>query len=54
MTDSQDTQPPALSDRIPVIDVQTLLGPDGRAFLLHDETVYTLRLTRNDKLILTK
>lgn len=54
MTGDQDIHPPALSDRIPVIDVQTLLGPDGRAFLLHDETVYTLRLTRNDKLILTK
>ncbi|MCR9147528.1 MAG: hemin uptake protein HemP [Rhodobacteraceae bacterium] len=54
MTDSPNTQPPPPSDRIPVIDVQTLLGPEGRAFLLHDETVYTLRLTRNDKLILTK
>lgn len=54
MTDRQDTPPRALTDRIPVIEVQTLLGPEGRAFLLHDETVYTLRLTRNDKLILTK
>ncbi len=54
MTDSQDTTATALSGTIPVIDVHTLLGPDGRAFLRHDETVYTLRLTRNDKLILTK
>ena len=54
MTDRADTNTQTLCGATPVVDVHTLLGPDGRAFLRYDGTVYTLRVTRNDKLILTK
>lgn len=40
--------------RIPEIDVRKMLGDDLRAYLRLDEQVYTLRITRNGKLILTK
>jgi hemin uptake protein HemP len=39
---------------VSVIDVRDLLGPDLRAFLRLDDQTYTLRITRNGKLILTK
>jgi len=39
---------------VPVIDVRELLGPDLRAYLRLDDQTYTLRMTRNGKLILTK
>jgi hemin uptake protein HemP len=35
-------------------DARELLGPDGRAGLVLDGTLYILRLTRSGKLILTK
>ncbi len=40
--------------RIPEIDVRKMLGDDLRAYLRLDEQIYTLRITRNGKLILTK
>lgn len=36
------------------IDVRQLLGPDQRTLLRLDNQIYTLRITRNGKLILTK
>lgn len=42
------------TDTVPVIDVRALLGPGLRAHLRLDDQTYTLRMTRNGKLILTK
>ncbi|ABV95935.1 hypothetical protein Dshi_4225 (plasmid) [Dinoroseobacter shibae DFL 12 = DSM 16493] len=41
-------------DTVPVFDARDLLGPNLRAFLRLDDQTYTLRMTRNGKLILTK
>lgn len=38
----------------PVVPVRQLLGKNGRIRLEHDGEIYLLRITRNDKLILTK
>lgn len=50
---------PAADDRNattapPVHDARTLIGPDGTARLVLDGMIYTLRITRAGKLILTK
>lgn len=50
--DSQTATPD--QDDVPVIDVRALLGPGLRAYLRLDDQTYTLRMTRNGKLILTK
>ena len=39
---------------IPKIDASTLLASGKEIILVHKDTQYRLRLTRNDKLILTK
>ncbi|MCA0405601.1 MAG: hemin uptake protein HemP [Proteobacteria bacterium] len=39
---------------LPVIDVMTLLGESREAILLHNGERYRLRITANNKLILTK
>jgi hemin uptake protein HemP len=39
---------------LPVIDVITLLGEGKEAILLHNGEPYRLRVTANNKLILTK
>lgn len=41
-------------DAIPTIDVVTLLGSGREAVILHRGERYRLRVTANDKLILTK
>ena len=39
---------------IPKIDARTLLASGREIILVHKDTEYRLRLTSNDKLILTK
>jgi hemin uptake protein HemP len=39
---------------VPAHPVETLVGPDGTARIVLDGKVYTLRITRARKLILTK
>lgn len=36
------------------VDARELLGPRGEVRIIHKDTEYRLRLTSNDKLILTK
>lgn len=50
--DSQTATPD--QDDAPVFDVRALLGSGLRAYLRLDDQTYTLRMTRNGKLILTK
>jgi hemin uptake protein HemP len=40
--------------QIPRIDASTLLAASREVILVHKDTEYRLRLTSNDKLILTK
>ncbi|MEQ3624231.1 MAG: hemin uptake protein HemP [Celeribacter sp.] len=40
--------------RVPHYDVRQLIGPEGRATIGLEGQVYTLRITRANKLILTK
>ena len=49
------TMPPLTyaGDR-PLHDAREMTGPDGCAMILLDGQVYTLRITRSGKLILTK
>jgi hemin uptake protein HemP len=54
MTDSTRPAPDAVKDTAPVFDLRGLLGAGDRAFVRHDDTLYCLRLTQNNKLILTK
>ena len=46
----QPSEPPA----VPRIDAAALLAAGREIILVHKETEYRLRLTSNDKLILTK
>ncbi len=39
---------------IPRIEVEAILGPGREAVLVHNGEAYTLRVTANNKLILTK
>ncbi|KEJ88507.1 hemin uptake protein HemP [Sulfitobacter donghicola] len=41
-------------DLMPTYDVRDIVQKDGQARLVLDEAVYTLRITRAGKLILTK
>ena len=52
MSDANQNLPPLSG--LPVHDARALLGPDGRAALMLDDTLYILRLTQSGKLILTK
>ncbi len=45
--------PPAPSS-LPTLIARDIVGPDGRAAIWLDETLYILRITRSGKLILTK
>lgn len=49
---SSDTQ--AGTETPPVVDVATIIGGGREAVILHRGERYRLRLTANDKLILTK
>ena len=44
----------AQSEGFRVVPVETILGPSREAVLLHNGVRYRLRITSNDKLILTK
>ena len=54
--------PPAAAERAPArgarparrVRASELLGPGGRVLIEHAGETYELRVTRNDKLILTK
>jgi hemin uptake protein HemP len=57
MTNDHTTKsPPALPDtnQTPVFDVRELLGGGREIIILHAGHRYRLRVTANDKLILTK
>ncbi len=47
-------QPPRDSDEERIIPVRQLVGSNGRIRLEHHGKIYLLRITRNDKLILTR
>lgn len=49
---SSETQPG--TETPPVVDVATIIGDGREAVILHRGERYRLRLTANDKLILTK
>lgn len=53
MTDSRPI-PINAPDTLKVHDARQLVGEDGRAFIVLDGTTYQLRITRSEKLILTK
>ena len=53
----QTRKPPSSSERgpsLPRIDASTLLASSREIILVHNEQEYRLRITSNDKLILTK
>ena len=58
MSQDRSTLPPAPlpepTPETPRIDVTTLLGAGREAILLHNGEAYRLRVTNNNKLILTK
>ncbi len=41
-------------NEIVTVDVGSLLGPKGMVRIAHQGEIYTLRITRNNRLILTK
>jgi hemin uptake protein HemP len=45
---------PGTGEAFPVIAVEQLLGEKREAFLVHRGETYRLRITNNDRLILTK
>ena len=50
-----DTTPPApCPTNVPVYDATRLVGEEGTAMFVLDDKTYTLRVTRANKLILTK
>jgi hemin uptake protein HemP len=56
MNDHTAQSPPASADagQTPVFDVRDLLGGGREVIILHAGERYRLRVTANDKLILTK
>ena len=53
--DMSETAPKPPGEReIVTVDVSTLLGPKGMVRIDHEGEIYTLRITRNNRLILTK
>jgi hemin uptake protein HemP len=56
-TDGSDGSPDGRSDAPPDVprhEIRTLTRGGDRAVILHDGQAYTLRITRQNKLILTK
>ncbi len=49
-----DPRPDPHDTRLPTHDARALTGREGSAFIELDGKVYTLRITRQNKLILTK
>lgn len=45
---------PRANSRAPEVHSEDLLGPRGELIIIHNEERYTLRITANRKLILTK
>lgn len=43
-----------VANAFPTYDAKTLTGSKGQAYIVLDDKVYTLRVTRAGKLILTK
>ncbi len=54
MTEEQRAAAPATPEGPPVIAVEQLLGDGREICLVHRGETYRLRITANDKLILTK
>lgn len=50
----QHTDKPTSNSRVPEIRSEDLLGAKGELVIIHNEERYTLRITANRKLILTK
>ncbi|RED18765.1 hemin uptake protein HemP [Pontivivens insulae] len=53
MCETVSTSSPA-SQAAPAHDARELIGPDGDAVIRLDDKSYVLRITRQNKLILTK
>ena len=51
---TSDPTPRIGSPTLPTLIARDIVGPDGRAAIWLDETLYILRITRSGKLILTK
>ncbi len=54
LPDDRAGMPAPSPDATPILDASTLLGVRGVVHIAHAGQVYTLRVTRNDRLILTK
>ena len=54
MMNARPAPTPQLVDDTPSYDAQDLTGQDGLARIVLNDQVYTLRITRAGKLILTK
>lgn len=48
------TSVPASADPVPVVELTAIMGGGREAVILHKGERYRLRVTANDKLILTK
>ena len=54
MDSTPDHPPHGFTDPIKRVRAREILGPKGILQIEHEGEVYTLRLTRNNRLILTK
>jgi hemin uptake protein HemP len=53
-TSQQPQQPQGFTDNLPMHDARALVGDGTQARIALDGQIYTLRITRQGKLILTK
>ena len=52
--DSKPTEKPAAASSIRRVNLRAILGADREIIICHRDEEYRLRLTSNDKLLLTK
>ncbi len=52
--DTKPTEKPAIASNIRRVNLLAILGPDREIVICHRDEEYRLRLTSNDKLLLTK
>ena len=53
-SDRRDSSSPVAADAIPTVEVGSIIGAGREAVIVHKGERYRLRVTANDKLILTK
>lgn len=53
-SDQRDSSSPVVADAIPTVEVGSIIGAGREAVIVHKGERYRLRVTANDKLILTK